>query len=551
LTVIECYDKQHTHNPNPRHMPRIVLLGEPGSGKSTLAKEVASEIRAVLVEASVAVIYPIAALPDRLPGEKTLLNKLSKPPSRRSPRVSRERAKETYRRINKKYSSDFIARALHARYIRQSASKTIIFAGLRGYDNAAYCRLHNDFLIYLDADTATLTKRLMENRSYEKSQAVAELKNEQALFQTRDIKKIANLIVDTTKSDVPKIAQDIVRAIQREYQMCRRCVNTARNPAIKIGDDGYCQICSAYIKHFNPKHLKNELKLLHSFKKAGEKKYDVMVGVSGGKDSTATLATIKKLGFRPLAFTFDLGYLPKTTIPRARATAKQLEVDFETIDLRPRIRRIDLESYKKMAALYELPFTLATKERFIAAYAEGRKHYSVRCKHSPTFVRSCQLCRRTVIRAYYAEATRRNIPAIVLGINEWTNLNAAQQGGDFRVSGVRTLRPTPKSSSITVFHLPFLLQMTSNDTKRILRPVKWKAPKGEDFIESNSNSCLFARSTERAAKRLLGFHPDSTRLAREVTVGFITQRQALKALGKIHPYKYTPRQVLERAGILK
>ena len=53
------------------------------------------------------------------------------------------------------------------------------------------------------------------------------------------------------------------------------------------------------------------------------------------------------------------------------------------------------------------------------------------------------------------------------------------------------------------------------------------------------------------AKRLLGFHPDSTRLAREVTVGFITKKQALKALGKIHPYKDTPRQVLEKASILK
>ncbi len=49
---------------------------------------------------------------------------------------------------------------------------------------------------------------------------------------------------------------------------------------------------------------------------------------------------------------------------------------------------------------------------------------------------------------------------------------------------------------------------------------------------------------------MLEFHPDSTRLAREVTVGFISKKQALKALGKIHPYKFTPRQVLKKAKII-
>ena len=155
-----------------------------------------------------------------------------------------------------------------------------------------------------------------------------------------------------------------------------------------------------------------------------------------------------------------------------------------------------------------------------------------------------------VIRSYYAESLKHGVNAIILGMNEWTNLSAAQNKDEYKVSGVRKLQPTKNKPAVYVFHLPFLLQRTSKDTKRIVDKIGWKPPKGEDFIESNSNSCLYARSTERMAKRLLEFHPDSTRLAREVTVGFITKKQALKALGKIHPYRYTPRQVLERAGIL-
>lgn len=525
-------------------------MGEPGSGKSTLAKLVVQKINGVVIEASRSVVFPIAALSGRLPGEEALLQQFRAHSIKRSAGIDREQAMAAFSRIRNAYSSDFIAKALHARYVDQSSRKTFIVSGLRGVENAAYCRLHNDFLIYLDADYETLVERLIKDRGYDRERAVRELQKEQALYRTQKIKKIANLVIDTAGLDSDAATMKIIQAIQDEYRMCKRCVNSARNPAITFDKNGYCQICSSYLKHFNKKYLAKERRLLDGFKGAGQGGYDVMVGISGGKDSTATLATVLKMGFRPLTFTFDTGYLPETTVPRARRIAKQLGVDHQVIDIRPYIRGIDRLSYKKTTALYEEPFSLATKEKFIAAYAEGRKHYSIKCGHALAFVRSCQLCRRLVVRAYYDEARKRNISAIILGINEWTNLSAAQSGRGFRVSGMRTLRPK-NQPPVHIFHLPFLLQRTSVDTKRILQKLGWHAPKGEDFIESNSNSCLFARSTERMAKRLLGFHPDCTRLAREVTVGFISKQQALKALGKIHPYRYAPRQVLERAGILR
>ena len=49
---------------------------------------------------------------------------------------------------------------------------------------------------------------------------------------------------------------------------------------------------------------------------------------------------------------------------------------------------------------------------------------------------------------------------------------------------------------------------------------------------------------------MLGFHPDATRLAREVTVGFISKKQAKLALNKIHNYNKSVRQVLKEAGII-
>ncbi|HLC51794.1 MAG TPA: AAA family ATPase [Candidatus Nanoarchaeia archaeon] len=532
-------------------MNRIAIFGEPGTGKTKTSEEIAKQGSFKIIEASKEIIFPIALNFKKFPSEDYLLYKLPKLLEKGKKEVSREKARDTFSLLKKNYSPDFIARALHKIYVKNKSSNSLILSGLRGLDNAKYCRLHNDFVVYLKANQNTLIKRLGKEKGYTKQQALTELKNEQKLYHTKEIELVADLVINTHTNDLAQVSKMILLKLAQWDKMCKRCVNTGKNPAIKFDKDGYCNICSSYIKNLDLNHLKKELNFLKSFKGSGKGKYDVLVGISGGKDSTATLYTIKKMGFTPLAVTLDLGYLPETTIPRARETAKLLKVDYEVINIKKYIRKIDLDSYEKTIKLYEEPFTLETKIKFKKFYEIGRKHYSVKCKHSPIFVRTCQLCRRMVIRSYYREALKRGVNVMILGINEWTNLSAAQKGSEYKVSGVRKLQPTKNKPPVFVFHLPFLLQRTSKDTKRILNQIGWKPPNGEDFIESNSNSCLYARSTERMAKRLLEFHPDSTRLAREITVGFITKKQALKALGKIHPYKYTPRQVLERAGILK
>ncbi|MBS3107832.1 AAA family ATPase [Candidatus Woesearchaeota archaeon] len=531
-------------------MNRIAIFGEPCTGKTKTSEEMTKKGNFKLIEASKEIIFPIASNFEKLPSEDYLLRKLPKL-KKRDKKISREEARKTFSLLKENYSSDFIARALHEIYVKNSKYKSVIFTGLRGLDNAKYCRLHNDLVVYLKTNQNELVNRLCKEKGYTKQQALEELKIEQKLYNTKEIENVADLVINTHTNNVEQVSKKILSKVESWNKMCKRCVNTGKNPSITFNKKGYCNICSSYIKNLDLNHLKRELDFLKSFKGNGKGKYDLLVGISGGKDSTATLYTIKKMGFTPLAVTLDLGYLPETTIPRARETAKLLNVDYEVISIKKYIRKIDLDSYKKTVNLYEEPFTLETKIKFKKYYKTGREHYSVKCKHSPAFVRTCQLCRRMVIRSYYREALKRGVNVMILGINEWTNLSAAQKGKGYKVSGVRKLQPTKNKPPVFVFHLPFLLQRNSKDTKKILDKLDWKPPKGEDFIESNSNSCLYARSTERMAKRLLEFHPDSTRLAREVTVGFITKKEALKALGKIHPYKYTPRQVLEKAGILE
>ena len=333
----------------------------------------------------------------------------------------------------------------------------------------------------------------------------------------------------------------------KNYEECKICVNSTLNPTVKIGKDGLCQICHQYKKYFKPEDLKKELKFFNSFVGGGGK-YDIMAGISGGKDSSAMLYMLKKRGFKILAFSFDTGYYPKQIFSRAKSVAKKLGIDYVKIDIRKYIRKSDQESYKLMADLYDEKLSQELSKKFKELYKKGREHYSVKYDKPFTFVRTCQLCRRVVIQAYYGEALKHGVRMVVLGINEWAHLS--KHGNTNKFSAMRKLKPFKNKPEVYITHSPFLFQRKSLITKDILKRFGWKLPKGEGLIESNSNSCLLAKAAEKKACKMLDFHPDSTRLAREITAGFITKHQARQALSRTHSYKYTVRQILKFAKIL-
>lgn len=320
---------------------------------------------------------------------------------------------------------------------------------------------------------------------------------------------------------------------------CSRCVNDTNNPTITINDAGLCNVCALYDASFDPNALLKEIDFLTTM--SGQR---VMVGLSGGKDSTAALFLAREqLGFKPVAFTFNTGYYPEHIFPRAKMIAASLGASHEAIDIRRYIRVNDKIAYEATAWIYDTDAE-NTGFTFGELYALNRKHYSVKHQTPMPYVRPCQLCRKVVVRAYYEEAVRRNIKLVFLGMNEWAGLS----GNKF--TAIRRLKPYEDKPEVYIVHLPFLMRKTIKSTAHILSALGWKAPDGEHLVESNSNSCLFARATEKKAKRLLGFHPDAPRLSREVTVGFITKEQAKQALAKEYECDYSVGELLKKARIL-
>ncbi len=529
----------------------VVIFGAPGSGKTTVAKLLLTSFsEANQVEAFDAIINPAASIKERLPKKETdFIEVISKIYNRKvSKSIPREEARNFFTYLKNRYSPSVIAKTLIHIHQKDFSQKFVIIAGIRGYGNSIHFKKNGYLVIYLKTPNKYLATRLSKRENFSRKDAEKEKQIEERLFSTNKVEKIAHLSFNTAVTKQKEIIAHITALVK--VVECKKCVNTSVNLSNSIGKSGLCDVCECFDENFSKIPLKKELKFLLSLKNSGKGKYDAMVGISGGKDSTATLYETKKMGFTPLSFSLDTHYYPKHIFPRAKQVAKALRVDFEHIDARKYIRPVDRVCFRKTADLYSKHDSQELKEEFRKWYMEGRRHYSIKCKHAIPFVRTCQLCRRIIIRAYYGEAQKHGVSVIILGINEWAGLSQNSESKKFVFSAIRKLQPFKNKPPVYIVHLPFLLQRKIKDTEKILRMLGWKVPQGERLIESNSNSCLFARAAEHKAEKMLGFHPDSSRLAREVTVGFITKKQARLALEKVHHYNRSVKQVLAKARVV-
>jgi N-acetyl sugar amidotransferase len=117
---------------------------------------------------------------------------------------------------------------------------------------------------------------------------------------------------------------------------CTRCLYDEQTPRIIFDDRGVCSYCAMYdrLDAEHPTGAEGERRLeaiAAEIRQAGRgKKYDCIVGVSGGCDSSYTLYLAKKLGLRPLAVHFDNTWNSTTATENIRNVLKALDVDLYT-----------------------------------------------------------------------------------------------------------------------------------------------------------------------------------------------------------------------------
>lgn len=142
---------------------------------------------------------------------------------------------------------------------------------------------------------------------------------------------------------------------KNKIQTCKRCILDVTVKGIHFDENGVCNYC--YIHDLMAKQYplgqetKNRFKkTIQEIKTAGHgKKYNCIVGVSGGVDSTYCLYLAKKLGLKPLAVHLDNGWNSEIANNNIEQVCRRLKVDLETIV-------IDWEEFKDL----ELAFLKAS-----------------------------------------------------------------------------------------------------------------------------------------------------------------------------------------------
>lgn len=136
---------------------------------------------------------------------------------------------------------------------------------------------------------------------------------------------------------------------ERPYQICKCCVMDTTDNDIHFDEDGICDRCNEYKNRILPewnhgKGHEEELKrLIDKIRKSGNgKKYDCILGLSGGIDSSYMLhLAVKEWGLRPFVFHIDAGW----NLPVAEENIKRLT---DKLGVELHIEKMDWDEMREM-----------------------------------------------------------------------------------------------------------------------------------------------------------------------------------------------------------
>jgi N-acetyl sugar amidotransferase len=126
--------------------------------------------------------------------------------------------------------------------------------------------------------------------------------------------------------------------VMKNYQMCTRCVYDTEIDGISFNQEGLCSYCQSYDrlakKYIDiPDTVKRSQldTIVGKIKRLGRnKKYDCILGLSGGVDSSYLAWLSKNLGLRPLVVHFDNGWNSELAVKNIENIVTKLNYDLET-----------------------------------------------------------------------------------------------------------------------------------------------------------------------------------------------------------------------------
>lgn len=125
--------------------------------------------------------------------------------------------------------------------------------------------------------------------------------------------------------------------IDKDSKICSTCIYDENVPAIEFDEEGVCNYCKmiddlkSQYKTGTPEGEKDFFDIVDQIKKDGKgKKYDCVVGVSGGTDSSYMIIKAIEWGLRPLAVHYDNTWNTAIATENIRKILSKLNVDLYT-----------------------------------------------------------------------------------------------------------------------------------------------------------------------------------------------------------------------------
>ena len=151
---------------------------------------------------------------------------------------------------------------------------------------------------------------------------------------------------------------------KRDYKVCTNCVMDTTDSVIQFDKNGMCDHCHNYYENILPnwhpdKEGKRRLnEIVGQIKKAGRgKKYDCIIGLSGGVDSSyLAYFAVKKLGLRPLLFACDTGWNLNVAVQNVEKITKGLDMPLHTEIVNwNEMRDLQLAFFKAQVPYQDIP----------------------------------------------------------------------------------------------------------------------------------------------------------------------------------------------------
>ncbi len=328
---------------------------------------------------------------------------------------------------------------------------------------------------------------------------------------------------------------------------CTRCLLPDTMPGLRFDAAGLCNICqqcpSVEALADDRARLRAELRAVIDACR-GAKPFDVIVALSGGKDSSYTLMhLVKDLGLRCLAITINNGFLSDGAFANCNAVCSALGVDHVM--------------YTPNRAFTERLYRSSAMDPGLHA-PSAIKRASAICSSCINLINTHMLQQAMALRVplvaggYLGGQVPRQGAMMVIRPGQQVQRRAAmlkvmvsRMGEDARAYFDLPVDTHQAQREITVINPMLSLDLSEQDILAALTPLGWVYP--ADTGKTSSNCRLNDLGVYLHARRH-GFHPYAMEIAEQLRQGVMTREQAIAKLDAI-PSRNDVSWLAERIGL--